>query len=55
MALQYPEGFRWELKVLIKICTDFFSHWKFSHPYPEDFKMIMDSGREKICNPYLIN
>lgn len=30
---------------------DYFSHWKFNHPYPEDFKKIMDSGTEKNLQP----
>ncbi len=31
--------------------SDFFFHWKFNHPYPEDFKLMMDSGSGKKLQP----
>jgi hypothetical protein len=30
-----------------KNMSDYFSRWKFRHPYPENFKEIMDSNSEK--------
>jgi hypothetical protein len=30
---------------------NYFSKWKFKHPYPEDFRLVMDSGAVKNLQP----
>jgi hypothetical protein len=34
-----------------QVMLNYFSEWKFSHPYPEDFKMMMDSGAGRNLQP----
>jgi len=34
-----------------KNMSDYFSRWKFGHPYPENFKEIMDSNSDKNLQP----
>ena len=40
-------SFKWDRKILIKRCREYFRSWQFKHPQPEDFKNAMQQGSAK--------
>ncbi len=40
------------VKSFDRYMTNFFFHWKFNHPYPDDFESILDSGTGKNWQPW---